>query len=171
MARNPLFLVSCVYLAITISPMRTPVLCARSAFLCVMISSFVGCASKTKPLAEKSLPSVSEACTVLQNFKGEYSYGGWGDGAESNDGEVAAWTISCSPDAVQRLVDMFPHCMPSGQAYALAVLCRLDKSAFQSLTNAFCRPSEDIHVASGCIGWTEKRTELVIQMQRSKSVL
>src|SRR5207248_2633227 len=62
-------------------------------------------------------------------------------------------------------------CLPSGQAYALAVLRQLDKSAFQSLTNAFCQLNEDIHVASGCIGWTEKRTELVLQMQRPNSVL
>jgi len=92
-------------------------------------------------------------------------------GAESNDGEVAAWTIYNSPDGVERLVKLFPECMPSGQAYALAVLCRLDKAAFQSLTNSFCRENGDIRVASGCSGWAETRTELLRQMKLSKSAL
>ena len=142
----------------------------RVAVLWLLVASaFSGC--REPHFSKSSLPNVSEACVVLENFKGEYSYGGWGLGAESNDGEVATWTIYHSPDAAQRLVQLFPRCGPSGQAYALAALYRLDKAAFRSLTNAFCSQNGDIHVASGCIGGVETRTELVKQLQRPNSAL
>lgn len=142
----------------------------RVTVLCVLVvTTLVGCRGPGSSL--RSLPSLSKACAVLENFKGEYSYGGWGIASESNDGEVATWTIYHSPDAVQRLVQLFSRCGPSGQAYVLAALYSLDKSAFRSLTNAFCSQNGEIHVAYGCCGRAVTRTELVLEMQHSDSSL
>jgi len=142
----------------------------RAVVLCLLfLTTFNGC--REPGVSKSSLPSVSEACIVLENFKGEYSYGGWGEAAQSNDGEVAAWTIYHSTGAAERLVELFPRCGPSGKAYVLAALYSLDKAAFRSLTNTFCSQSGDIHVASGCSGWGETRAELVRKMQRRNSTL
>lgn len=135
----------------------------------IVVTAFTAC--RQPRFSSSSLPSVSQACVVLGNFKGEYSYGGWGIGAESNDGEIAAWTIYHSPGGAEQLVQVFPRCGPSGQAYVLAALCSLDKAAFRSLTNAFCSQSGGVYVASGCCGDLESRTELVRQMQRPHSAL
>ena len=144
--------------------------CLLFASVSILVTTvFSGCQELRS--VKNTLPDVSEACAVLQNFRGEYSYGGWGLAAESNDGELAVWTIYHSSDATQRLLRAFQHCGPSGQAYALAALYRLDRRAFQSLTNTFCQERGDIHAASGCIGVTETRAELLAQMQRPNSTL
>jgi hypothetical protein len=144
---------------------QTSILLASASFLFV----FAGCHT-SPPSVMSTLPDPLEACSVLQTFKGEYSYGGWGLGAESNDGELAVWTIYHSPGAVPRLAQVFHNSGPSGQAYALAALYRLDKAAFQSLTNNFCQQSGDICVGSGCSGWSETRAGLVLKMQNRNSV-
>lgn len=131
----------------------------------------LGLASLTNVLvlAEDSLPAVGEACEVIKHFRGEYSYGGWGLGAESNDGELAVWVIYHSPDAAKQLASIYAECQPSGKAYVLAALFHADKKAFRNLTNSFCGEPGYIIMASGCVGGAVSRPELVVQMQRTNS--
>jgi len=110
--------------------------------------------------------SVSNACEVLKNFRGEYSYGGLGEFAESNDGELALWIIFHSSKAAETLSNIYPQCRESGKAYALAALYHLDRKAFASLTNAFCSEPGSIIIGVGCIGYSLSREELLADMQK-----
>lgn len=115
--------------------------------------------------ADASL-SVSNACEVLKNFHGEYSFGGLGEGSESNDGELALWIIFHSPKAAETLSNIYPQCAESGKAYALAALYHLDRKAFASLTNAFCSEPNDIITGVGCTESSLSREELLADMQK-----
>jgi hypothetical protein len=142
------------------------------AFVSILVAIvFSGCREPRPAVVVGDLPDVCEACTVLQNFQGEYSYGGCGNTPESTDGELAVWTIYHSPDAVERLVRVFPQCGPTGQAYALAALCRLDQPAFQSLTNAFCKTNDDIRVGSGCMLDAVPRARLLVKCRSAALLL
>ncbi|MFO1512863.1 MAG: hypothetical protein U1F83_08135 [Verrucomicrobiota bacterium] len=119
----------------------------------------------------RRLPSVVDAREVLRNFRGEYSYGGLGLGAESNDGELALWVITHSHDASKTLTELYPECSVSGKAYILAALYHLNRKTFRALTNDFCQDVDLVAVGSGCIGWTVSRPELIAAMQNRKSPL
>jgi hypothetical protein len=142
----------------------------RKILVCSLLLFLLGCAGPSRAFKQQ-LPPVSEACGVLKEFRGEYSYGGVGDGAQSNDGELAVWVIFHSPNTANQLVELFPQCQSSGKAYVLAALYHSDQAAFQKLTNAFCQEPGDIITGSGCTESSETRAELVVEMQRSRSTM
>jgi hypothetical protein len=132
---------------------------------------FALAAGQASASAKDNPPTVLEACEVLKNFRGEYSYGGLGLGAESNDGELALWVITRSPDATATLTSLYSQCRVSGKAYILAALYHKNRKAFSALTNDFFQDIGEVVVGSGCEGWTVSRSDLVAQMQNSKSPL
>jgi hypothetical protein len=93
------------------------------------------------------------------------AFGGVGVAGLMSEGERNLRAVLAQPDAAQQLQAALAQATPAGKLYILVGLRRCDRAAYQKVSEAVVRPTDDVQVVRGCMVSKEPFRQVLSQVQ------